>query len=303
MRIISFGDLLIDYYFKKGILIGINGGKSNANILANLTPYYNTAFIGCVGNDILGEVAIDSLRVLGVDVEGIEKIDERTKRFFIENNEYSKICPYCSRESSYSGLKYDKEFVLKQIKNEDIVVIDSTDEVTLDIVHTIKNKAFLDIGYIGSLFYMSINEMKKMFQDRFEIININENVYNKIKKKFAIDSMDLYEIFHPKILLITRGKRGCDIIANGEFIKKEIENPSIEVDTNGVGDAFFASFIHSYLENPEVNEKMISKAFMKAVTIAKKVVSNMGARTHLQPLYEISDYKECICREIKVNIL
>ena len=38
MRIISFGDLYIDYYLNNDLVLGICGGKTNANIVANLLP-------------------------------------------------------------------------------------------------------------------------------------------------------------------------------------------------------------------------------------------------------------------------
>lgn len=47
MRIISFGDLYIDYYLSNNLVLGICGGKSNANIIANLSKYYKTAFFWC----------------------------------------------------------------------------------------------------------------------------------------------------------------------------------------------------------------------------------------------------------------
>ena len=36
MRVISIGDLVADYYYKNDKLIGINGGMTSHNIIANL---------------------------------------------------------------------------------------------------------------------------------------------------------------------------------------------------------------------------------------------------------------------------
>lgn len=36
MRIVSIGDLVTDYYYKNEKLIGINGGMTSHNIIANL---------------------------------------------------------------------------------------------------------------------------------------------------------------------------------------------------------------------------------------------------------------------------
>lgn len=303
MRIISFGDLFIDYYLNKGNIIGVCGGKSNANILANLSRYYDTAFIGCCGNDTQGKIAIDSLEKLGVDVSNIDIVDAQTKTFFLEKDKFTKECPYCHRHVSYHGTKVDFDKVLNNIGEYDVIVVDNVNTSTLNIIKNVDNKAFIDIGYLGNLMYASLDEIIDSIGNRFEIINMNEKVYNILKRKFEIDSMDLYELLKPKILIITRGKRGTDIIYNGIFDKKEIIVPVNEVEVSGAGDAFFSEFIRTYLEYNEVNEKIISLAYMRASSLSRYVVTNVGARTHLEPLYIINNYKECICKEIETNIL
>lgn len=81
MRIISFGDLYIDYYLNNDLVIGICGGKSNANIIANLSKYFDTAFFGVAGSDTQGAIAINSLKRLGVDTSHINLIADKTKTF------------------------------------------------------------------------------------------------------------------------------------------------------------------------------------------------------------------------------
>lgn len=299
MRIISFGDLYADYYFNGGVLVGISGGKSNANIIANLSKFYDTAFFGCVGNDSAGKISLSSLKELNVDVDNIRVVDGYTKKFFIEDGEYSSECPYCNRRLSYRGLKCSEEDVLPSIKDDDVIVIDNVSEISMDIIHKVNNRAFIDIGYLGSLLYASLDEIVELLGERFEIINMNERVYKVLKRKFDIDSLNIYELLKPKILIITRGKRGADIIFDDELIKKEIEDPEMEVDASGAGDAFFAEFIHTYLENEKVDEKLISKAYMKGNTLARIVVSHLGARAHLEKLETIKNYSYCICEDFE----
>lgn len=295
MRIVGFGDLYCDYYFKNNELIGVMGGKTNANIIANLSKYYDTSFIGVTTNDTPGLLTLKSLECLGVDVKNIKVIEGSCKKFFISEEGYTTVCPYCNRDLSYKGIKTTYEMVLPHIKEDDILIIDSLNDLSLNILKNVDNKAFLDIGYLGNLRFLSLDEIIDMIESRFIIINMNERVYDYLKKKFSIDSQDLYDYFKCEVLIITRGKRGADIIYNDEFEKKEIENPSVEVDTNGAGDAFFSEFIHTYLEENEVNTKMISKAYIKASTLSRIVVSKLGARSHILPLKKITNYKECIC--------
>ena len=130
---------------------------------------------------------------------------------------------------------------------------------------------------------------------------MNNKVFRTFKNKFMLDELDIYELFKPKLLIITKGKKGCTIVLNGEVIEKEIENPEKEVDVSGAGDAFFSEFIVAYLENEELDEKLISKTYIKANLKSRLVVRNMGARTHLKPLYKIKNYKNCVCEYLIVD--
>ncbi len=301
MRIISFGDLYTDYYFKDSVLVGISGGKTNANIVANLSKYYDTAFYGCVGNDSSGKISVLSLEELGVDISKIGFVDGHSKKFFIEDGEYSSECPYCNRRLSYHGLKCKSDDVLPYIKEDDVIVSDNVNKLTMQIIHSLSNKAFIDIGYLGEMLYSSLDEIVENLANRFEIINMNERVYKVLKKKFAIDSLNLYELLKPKVLIITRGKRGADIIINDTLIKKEIDDPEIDVDASGAGDAFFSEFIHVYLESESIDEKMVSKAYMKGNSLARIVVSHLGARAHLERLIPIASYSYCICEDFDIS--
>ena len=65
MRVVSIGDLVVDYYYKNGKLLGINGGMTSHNIIANLAKMgINTAVFGACGDDLQGKIAIKSLENL-----------------------------------------------------------------------------------------------------------------------------------------------------------------------------------------------------------------------------------------------
>ena len=47
MKVISIGDLVTDYYYKNNKLVGVSGGMSSHNIIANITKMeLNTAVFG-----------------------------------------------------------------------------------------------------------------------------------------------------------------------------------------------------------------------------------------------------------------
>ncbi len=300
MRLVSFGNLYLDYYIKNGNVEGISGGKTNANILANLSDRFSCFFIGSCGNDSLGDIAIKSLNDFGIDSK-IKRIDKQTKAFFIENGTYSTDCPFCNRKVGYREEVLTLDEVLPNICDDDYLVIDNLRVLTIEVLKNTNNKAFLDIGYDYDIRYKSLDELMDLIANRFEIINMNEKVYKAFKNKFILDSVDLFELFKPKILIITKGKRGCTIVFNGGVIEKEIEDPEKEVDASGAGDAFFSEFIAFYLSNQEIDEKSISKAYIKANLRSRSVVRVLGARGHIRPLYKIKDYKNCVCGIVSVD--
>lgn len=301
MRIISFGDLYIDYYISNEEVLGICGGKTNANIIANLSKYYETAFFGVCGRDTQGDVAVNSLIKLGVDVH-VRMLDNiRTKKFFIDKKGYKTDCPFCGRNLSYRNSLYDYSEIIDSIKKDDLIVVDNLNKGVLEVLSSVSNKAFLDLGYLGNLLYLSLDEIVDLLKDRFEIISMNGKVYDTLRNKFKLDLVDFYELIKPRILIITKGKKGADIVYDGGVIEKVIEDPASEVDVSGAGDSFFSEFIRTIIEEKEINEKVISLAYMRASSISRFVVMNYGARTHLEPLTKIKEYHECICDDIEVN--
>ena len=99
MRIVSIGDLGLDYYYKNNKLLGVMGGVTHTNIIANLTKLgFKTSTYSVGGNDIQGQVALNSLKVLGVDTSNIKLIENtKTRCFHINylNDEFTskKRCP------------------------------------------------------------------------------------------------------------------------------------------------------------------------------------------------------------------
>lgn len=111
MNIISIGDLVTDFYYKNGKLIGVNGGMTSHNIIANLAKMgFETAVYGACGNDDAGNIAIKSLEDIGVNTENIAKEENLSTRCFhvsyIEENgmltfNLKKRCLLCNEKRWY----------------------------------------------------------------------------------------------------------------------------------------------------------------------------------------------------------
>lgn len=298
MRFVSIGDLVLDYYFKNSILLGVDGGISVHNIVANLSHKgMKTSAIGACGDDKKGDLCIRSLKDLKVDTSLIKKYPQVKTRSiyisFIDDSFTSKRkCPICEKKEWYDEQLIDKKYVLDNISKDDILIFASINETNKDILSSCQNKAVIDLGHKNEFEKYSDEYIIDFFKRRFEIININEKVYNYFKDRFNDK-----KLFNSKLIIITRGKKGADFIYNNKIIKKKL-TPTKEIDSNGAGDAFFSSIIYDYF----TDNFSIDSAFNNATKLTSTVVSSLGARGHLHNIYKVDKIdNNCICTDFKIK--
>jgi sugar/nucleoside kinase (ribokinase family) len=307
-RIIGLGDLVADLYYKGNELIGIDGGKSTSNIIANLSYIgFKTSMFGACGNDIYGFIARDSLKRLGVDISDVVIKDIPTKIFhnIVDKSKSTGRCPFCNIKPVYKNSKIDLEHVKRIINKEDIIVIDNISKSNEKEITSLSktNTIMMDIGYYNSLENLSNDEIIKLLSDKFTIINMNNRVERYLLNILNISSIELFKLLKARMLIITRGKKGADFFFDNKIISKKLVNIGTQVDVSGAGDAFFAALIAEYINNKfKINEDIISLSFDKATRITKKVVSNIGARSHIHHLYNVREIDGiCTCKNVSLK--
>ena len=260
MRVVSVGDLVTDYYYKDDKLLGINGGMTSHNIIANLARMgIKTAAFACCGDDFQGQIAIKSLEKLKVDISNIKIIKGiKTRCFHIsyhdENGKLSftskKRCPFCNTKKWYDESLIDTKYILSNIEPDDILVFDNLNEKNQVIIDIADNKKVIDLGQYFELEKMSNEEIIKKIDNKFEIINFNERVSNYLLKRLNLENeLDLYNIVHPKLMTITRGENGATFIANDNIYNFKLISRCDVVDSTGAGDAFISSIIKECIKN------------------------------------------------------
>ena len=315
MKVISIGDLVTDFYYKNGKLVGVNGGMTSHNIIANIAKFgMETAVYGACGADKAGDIAIKSLKDLGVSVENIKILDSLKTRcfhvsYFNKNNKLEftskKRCPFCNTKKWYEESQIDPDDILQKINKEDVLVFDNLNSKNQTIIDGCENRKMLDLGQYFELDPYTKEEITLKIQNKFDFINLNERVEKYLKDRFLVESLEeLYQILNPKMMIVTRGKEGSDFIFNHNIISKELEEPSMEVDPTGAGDAFFAMFICEYIKNNYIiDSNFINLTFDKATKLTKKVVKTFGARGHIQNLYKIKKLKNvCTCDDFEISV-
>lgn len=315
MRIISIGDLVTDFYYKNGKLVGVNGGMTSHNIIANIAKLgLETSVYGVCGDDMAGTIAIDSLKEVGTNIDNVKMIENvNTRCFHVSYQELNgkleftskKRCPICNIKRWYEESKIEPNDILKQINKDDVLVFDNLNKKNQIIIDNCDNRKMLDLGQFFELEDYNDNEILEKIKNKFDFINLNERVEKYLKNRFSIKSLeDIYNILHPKMIIVTRGKKGSDFVFDNNKVNKELSNPSIEVDPTGAGDAFFSMFISEYIKNNYIiNHKFIDSTFEKATKLTKKVVKKFGARGHIQNLYKIKKVKDaCTCSNFDISL-
>lgn len=310
MRVVSIGDLVLDYYYKNGKLIGVDGGMSSHNIIANLAKKkISTAVYGVSGNDIQGKIANLSLKKLNVDVSKVLIKDNiKTRCFHVSYDEEGfiskKRCPKYNEKKWYEESQIDIEYITKNIQNDDILVFDNLNDKNIEIIKNVSNKKIIDIGQYFELENLSKEDIINKLNNGFEIINFNERVSNYLLDKLNLkNNIELYNLLKAKLVTITRGENGAIFIYNSKEYKFNLKDNDNVIDSSGAGDAFISSIIFDYIKNSyEFNEELFPKWYEKSIKLTSKVVSNFGARGHLNSLYKIKKIdKVCTCENFEYN--
>lgn len=310
MRVVSIGDLVLDYYYKNGKLIGVDGGMSSHNIIANLAKKkISTAVYGVSGNDIQGKIANLSLKKLNVDVSKVLIKDNiKTRCFHVSYDEEGfiskKRCPKCNEKKWYEESQIDTEYITNNIQNDDILVFDNLNDKNIEIIKNVSNKKIIDIGQYFEFENLSKEDIINKLNNDFEIINFNERVSNYLLDKLNLkNNIELYNLLKAKLVTITRGENGAIFIYNSKEYKFNLKDNGNVIDSSGAGDAFISSIIFDYIKNNyEFNEELFPKWYEKSIKLTSKVVSNFGARGHLNSLYKIKKIdKVCTCENFEYN--
>ena len=314
MRAVSIGDLVTDYYYKNGKFLGVNGGMTSHNIIANLAKMgVSTAVFGTCGNDIQGEIAIKSLEKIGVDVNNIIILDDvRTRCFHVSYFDYEgklsftskKRCPFCNEKKWYENSLIDTDDILKKINDDDILILDNLNSKNQILIDNTNNKKIIDLGQYFEFENISSEEILNKLSNKFEIINFNERV-----SKYLIDRLDLkndvglYNLLKPNFMTITRSEKGATFINGGIEYSFKLKNKGIVVDSTGAGDAFISSIIRDCIKNKfNYNLNMFKKWYENSSKLTSKVVSKMGARGHINTLFKAKKIDdECTCNNFTYN--
>ena len=114
---------------------------------------------------------------------------------------------------------------------------------------------------LSNILIINNYEFSELVKAQIEDIHFHEDVISWYIPKF-----------HNKLVIITQGKKGSYAYLNRKVYYQKAVHIDRIVDTNGVGDAFIAGFISSY-----INKNNIEDSLLNATNLAAKALKKIGA--------------------------
>lgn len=267
VRVLGIGDNTVDIYVDQGVQFP--GG--NAVNIAVLTRRIgaDAAYLGCIGNDFLGDMIHDALVAEGIDISHLRRIDGPNSwsrirhtnhdRWFDGNHpsgrddyqlkpaDFSYIATFDLVHSSvYSRLERE----LSGIKTAaPLLSFDYSSEYTPDYIAS--TAPYLDIAFLSAA-------------------TDNEDACMALARQVVSHG--------PKLVVITRGALGALCFDGSAFTAQGIVKTSV-VDTLGAGDGFIAGFLMAHLA-----KKPMAQALAEGAAYAAKVCAYRGAFGYETPI-------------------
>ena len=289
--ITALGEILIDFIpdgtdADGDMRLIRKAGGAPLNFLATAAKAgLNTAFIGRVGNDLLGDFLIETVRKCGVEDAYVQRDDlHNTTLAFVELDEKGDRNFSFYRTFGADRFISAEDIDVSLIGNSRVFHFGSlslTDEpsysATKLAVRTAKEKGCTvtyDPNYRPPLWKNSETAEERMAEliPFADIVKLSVEELEIITDGGGADSLFERGV---RLALVTDGEKGADVFFKGEHC----HIPSVEtktVDTTGAGDIFFGTFVSEFVKS---GKSLGELTFENAVDFTKKAVLISGKST------------------------
>ena len=250
-------------------------GGSAANTIHGLANLgVETAFIGTVGEDEIGNFFIDDLKKSGIKpLLNLSKTPSGLANAMISPDGERTFGTYLGAaiELSSSDLKAE------QFKGYDILHVEGYLVQNHDLLESIL-KIAKEQGLEISLDLASYNVvednlefLKKMVEQYVDIVFANEEEAKAFTGEEPEEALNTLAGV-TKIAIVKVGSKGSMIKENGDIARVGVEKTKV-VDTTGAGDLYAAGYLYGY-----VNNFSHEKSGKIGALLASKVIADYGAK-------------------------
>ncbi len=250
--IISIGEVVWDIFGDKQVL-----GGAPVNVAYHLHSFgFPVQIITRVGSDPLGEQTREHIKGLGLLTNGIQE-DEKlpTGQVIVSVDEKNE--PHFDIVEPAAWDAIDAVEAAKIVGDKPYLFVFGTlaqrNKISKSAIRSLWEKAvcrFYDVNLrppstTKNLVLASLGaaDIVKMNEKEIYVVAEWAEIQSKQKKEIAKDLVDRFDL---QVVLVTEGEKGAWLMSRDGFF----EHPGVTVavdDTVGAGDAFFASFIESFI--------------------------------------------------------
>jgi fructoselysine 6-kinase len=260
MRIIGVGDNTVDKYLHLRMMFP-GGNSVNVPVLAQRYGHHGS-YIGCLGNDPLGDLILQALKSEGIDISRCRVVDGP--------NAYCEI-------SIVDGDRVFGEYKAGVREQLEINADDLSFIQTHDLTHTSiysSIEAYLPVLKESSpllSFDFSQEWDKSYLKEILPFVDIAILSYSDPDREVVLDLIHWLYSQGPRLVLITLGQHGA-YAYDGSEIKHQDPVETEVLDSLGAGDAFAAQFMGAYFEG-----KSMDVALGEAAQSAAETCKYFGA--------------------------
>lgn len=268
------------------------GGATNVAIAASRLGL-KSACICAVGNDERGKKIVKNLKEQKVDTRFVQKVRGEMSGFSFllvgTDNEHVIF----SYRAANSELKISQK-KLKKINSEYLYVTSLSGQWRETVKNIFSCSEKFKIAWNPGHIQLSEgqNSIKRNLpkvdvfiineDEALELVVTDKNVMRNRKENAGFLSnvknlLRIIEKYGPRIVVITRGRKGADVYDGKKFYHMRIQKEHKRIDTTGVGDAFGSSFVCGLkLYNGD-----IEKAIELGIKNTASVIGQQGAQNGL----------------------
>lgn len=199
----------------------------------------DSAYIGVISDDDSGRFLLEDFRKYGVDISLVQvQTNCRTFTSFIwlSAQKGSRTCVF--DKGSLPPLKLNDKHK-RAIKSAKILMVDGNELEAAVQAAKLARENGVSVLYDAGGLYEGVEQLLRYTDilipsEEFAISYTQEDNASMAAKK-------LYNLYHPKVVVITRGKQGGLLYDGSDFTVYPIY-PAKVVDSNGAGDVFHGAF-------------------------------------------------------------
>jgi sugar/nucleoside kinase (ribokinase family) len=301
-KVVSIGDFVCDYLMQVELPIQPNevkfakwsklepGGASNFCITSQRLGMTCTA-IGVVGNDIYGNVIVNTLRDEKVDIRFAMQLPNSYTTVVLSladaNKKGHAFIAATLGSAPYYPLTEEVREAIGQANAVYIQGYSMREEAIVSVIeqaYTIANKnnipVYMDVGPLGNTLR---EERRRMVRSQTDVFSMTEEEMLAFTAQTDFDKgcAELLRAPHVKFVVVKRGDKGCKVVTR-ESVQDFPAYPIEARDAIGCGDSFNSAFIFAQLSGLPLDQ---SARFANAVGAVK--VSKIGPGRNMPHPHEI----------------